>query len=161
MSQVVTFPTATSFPSAGHLRSLRQSLREASFRWEGITSAQRWEYHAYDYAFLRVMFNLDNHSYPLDPYGAWFNETMVQAAERLYRPPPKPTGWTIPRADVDATVKSFASRSDKAFASEARMTQAEINAAMGVAATEQKPNPTYEDHEALRRGRIELGLEEG
>ncbi len=29
---------------------------------------------------------MDNRSYPLDPHGDWFNETMVQAAERIYQP---------------------------------------------------------------------------
>jgi hypothetical protein len=60
---------------------------------------------------------------------------------------------------VEANGKIFASRSRRAFAPEARMTQAQINAAHGVAATERK-TPAYEDPEALRRARIELGLME-
>jgi hypothetical protein len=60
---------------------------------------------------------------------------------------------------AEANGKIFVARSRKASAPEARMTQAQINAAMGVSATERKP-PAYEDPEALRRGRVELGLEE-
>ncbi len=210
MSQVVTFPPATSFPSAAHLRGLRQSLKAASFQWTGLTLNERWEYHAYDYAFLRVQHGLDNHSYPLDPQGDWFNETMVQAAERIYQPrKPLYTGEPVRPADTErdpelmahfrrqdderaplkrqvqvqgermadggptpemlalmrccarqaeANAKIFAQRSARAFGPEGRMTQAEINAAMGASATERKPR--HEDPEELRRGRVELGLED-
>jgi hypothetical protein len=151
MYQQPTVSTLPSFPSVDHLRNLRQSLKAASFRWDGITSAQRWEYHAYDYAYLRIRHGLDNHSYPLDPYGDWFNEQMAQAAESLYRPY-KPLGTgarSLPRV-----------KHQPFPAPEARMSQSQINAAMGVAATEQR-KPKHEDPEALRRGRVELGLDAG
>jgi hypothetical protein len=51
----------------------------------------------------------------------------------------------------------FVSRSIRAFAPDARMSAQAMRAvakALGVTAT-----PSYEDPEALRRGRIELGLE--
>jgi hypothetical protein len=60
---------------------------------------------------------------------------------------------------VEANSQIFAKRSRQAFAPEARMTQSQILEAHGVAATEQKPQPSYESPEALRRGRVELGLE--
>jgi hypothetical protein len=141
-------PTAAFFPSVVHLRSLRQSLKAASFRWEGITSAQRWEYHAYDYAFLRVRLGLDERKYPLDPYGDWFNETMVRAAESLYRP----------RSPSGAVTRPLPRVKYQPFpAAEARMTPAQVNASMGVSATERMV-PKHEDPEELRKAAIELGI---
>jgi hypothetical protein len=185
-------------------------LKESNFQWTGLTNAQRWHYHAYDYAFLRVRHGLFNKFYPLDPDGKWFHINLIEAAECLYRPRAKPYSAPIRPADTvrdpelaehfrrqdaerdalkwqvqvhgerqtdgeptpemlafmaccvrqaDASGKIFAARSRKAFAPEARMTQAQINAALGVYATERKP-PPHEDAEALRRGRTELGLEE-
>jgi hypothetical protein len=199
-----------SFPSLSDLQNLRQLLKKANYQWAGITNAQRWHYHAYDYAFLRVRHGLFNKFYPLDPDGKWFHLDLIEAAERIYRPRPKPYSAGTRPADtvrdpelsahfraqdaerdalkrqvqvhgereangeptpemlafmaccvrqVDANGKIFTARSRKAFAPEARMTQAQINAAMGVSATERKP-PAYEDPDALRRGRVELGLEE-
>jgi hypothetical protein len=154
---------------------------------------------------------LDNHSYPLDPNGDWFNETMVQAAERIYqprkplyageRPCPADTvrdpqlarhfraqdaerlplkrqvqihGERLANGDptpemlafmrcctrqAEANAAVYAQRNRKVFAPEASMSQAQINEAMGVAATEQR-RPKYEDPEELRRSRVELGLED-
>jgi hypothetical protein len=149
--------------------------------------------------------------YPLDPDGKWFNAGMVEAAESIYPPRPRPPSAGTRPADTvrdpdlsshlraqdverdalrrrvqvhgeretngeptpemlafmaccarqaEENGKIFVARSRKASAPEARMTQAQINAALGVSATERKP-PSYEDPEALRRGRIELGLEPG
>src|SRR5580700_4416602 len=71
------------FPSAPDLRSLRLRLKELKFELDALTNAERWHYHAYDYAFLRVRHGLDNRRYPLDEDGKWFDEGLVQAAERL------------------------------------------------------------------------------
>jgi hypothetical protein len=210
MSQQATPPTIATFPSMTDLQNLRRLLKEANFQWAGLTNAQRWHYHAYDYAFLRVRHGLDNRSYPLDPDGKWFHEGLVEAAERVYRPRPKPQSAPIRLADVErdpelaahfrrkdaerdalkrqvqshgertptgdptpemlafmaccvrqveANGKIFLERSRKGFRPEARMTQAQILEAHGVAATERRGPPSYEDPEALRRGRVELGLE--
>jgi hypothetical protein len=191
------------------LQNLRHLLREAKFLWAGLTSTQRWHYHAYDYAFLRIRHGIYDLSYPLDPQGLWFNATLVEAAERIYKPLRRPYNAKVRPADVaghpelsarlraqdeergalkwqvqvhgerrtngeptseilafmaccvrqvEANGKIFASRSRKAFAPEARMTQAQILAAHGVSATERKPS-AYEDPDALRRGRVALGLE--
>src|SRR5580700_7244611 len=78
------------FPSAPDLRSLRLRLKELKFELDALTNAERWHYHAYDYAFLRVRHGLDNRRYPLDEDGKWFDEGLVQAAERIYQPPQKP-----------------------------------------------------------------------
>jgi hypothetical protein len=59
---------------------------------------------------------------------------------------------------VEANGEIVVSRSRRAFAPEARMTQAQILEANGVSATERKPS-AYEDPDALRRGRVALGLE--
>jgi hypothetical protein len=192
------------------LQNLRRLLREAKFLWAGLTSTQRWHYHAYDYAFIRIRHGIYNLSYPLDPQGLWFNAVLVEAAESIYRPRRKPQSTPMRPADtardpdlaahfraqdeerdalkrqvqihgerrtngeptseilafmaccvrqVEANGEIFASRSRKAFAPEARMSQRQINAALGVTATEHKP-PAYEDPDALRRGRVALGLED-
>lgn len=189
-------------------------MRDSNFQWTGLTNAERWRYHAYDYAYLRVRHGLNNRSYPLDPDGKWFNEGLVQAAERIYEPPRKPLysgeptqpaeverdpelrrhfqrqdaerlplkrqvqihGERLPNGDptpemlafmrrcarqAEANAAIYAKRNRKAFAPEASMTQAQINEAMGVAATAQQPKPKHIDPEELRRGRIALGLESG
>jgi hypothetical protein len=156
-----------------------------------------------------VRLGLNDLSYPLDPQGLWFNATLVEAAESIYRPRPKPQSARIRPADterdpelaahfrrqdaerdvlkrqvqvhgeriangnptpemlafmaccvrqVEANGKIFLERSRRGFAPEARMTQRQINAALGVSAIERKP-PAYEDPDALQRGRIALGLE--
>jgi hypothetical protein len=185
-------------------------LKEANFQWAGLTNAQRWHYHAYDYAFLRVRHGLTDRVYELDKAGKWFHEGLTEAAECIYRPRPKPQNAPIQRADVernpelaahfrrqdaerDALKRQvqihgertpigdptpemeaymrccvrqggeenpaiFVKRSNQASAPEARMTQKQILEAHGVSATERKPS-SYEDPDALRRGRVELGLE--
>jgi hypothetical protein len=180
-------------------------LREAKYQWGGLTNAQRWHYHAYDYAFLRVRHGLDNRSYPLDPDGKWFHAQLVEAAERIYQPRAKP--YSAPadtvcdpelaehfrRQDAERDAlrrrvqvhgereiggeptpemlafmaccvrqaeengRIFVDRSIRAFAPNARMSaqaMRDVHRALGVTAT-----PSYDDAEALRRGRIELGLE--
>jgi hypothetical protein len=59
---------------------------------------------------------------------------------------------------VEENARIFDERNRQAFGPEARMSQRQINAALGVTATERKP-PPYEDPAALRKGRIALGLE--
>lgn len=111
-----TLPKALHFPSVAHLRALRQSLKAASFEWTGLTLNERWEYHAYDYAFLRVRHGLDNRSYHLDPNGDWFNETMVQAAEQIYEPrKPLHSGASARPADTvrDPTLALIFQRQDE------------------------------------------------
>jgi len=91
--QVMPTADSTTLVCLQDLRHLRQLLKNSGFRWESLTNAERWRYHAYDYAFLRVRHGLDNHSYPLDPDGKWFNEVLVRAAEQIYRPRKPSWGW--------------------------------------------------------------------
>jgi len=200
-----------SFPSMQDLRNLRQLLKNSKFEWSGLSIDERWRYHAYDYAFLRVRHGLDNRNYPLDPDGKWFNAALCEAAERIYQPRkplysgerPRPAdtvrdpqlaghfraqdaerlplkrqvqihGERLANGDptpemlafmaccarqAEANAAIYARRNRKAFAPEARMSQAQINEALGVSATEQR-RPKHEDPEELRRSRIELGLED-
>jgi hypothetical protein len=159
-----------------------------------------------------VRHGLDNRRYPLDEDGKWFDEGLVQAAERIYQPPQKPMyagerprpadtvrdlqlaqhfraqdaerlplkrqvqihGERLPNGDPTpemlafmrccvrqgrANEKIYLDRNRRAVGPESRMSQAQINEAMGVAATEQR-RPNHEDPEELRRARIELGLED-
>jgi hypothetical protein len=94
-------PSIAIFPSMPDLQNLRRLLKEANFQWAGLTNAQRWHYHAYDYAFLRVRHGLQAPSYPLDPDGKWFHAALVEAAERIYRPRPKPQSAPLRPADTE------------------------------------------------------------
>jgi hypothetical protein len=75
-------------------------LKESNFQWAGLTNAERWHYHAYDYAFLRVRHGIRNEFYPLDPDGKWFHVGLVDAAERIYRPRSKPYSAGVRPADT-------------------------------------------------------------
>jgi hypothetical protein len=82
------------------LTDLRQRLKNSGFLWSALTSTERWRYHAYDYAFLRVRCGIFNLFYPLDPDGKWFNSGMVEAAESIYPPRPGPPSAPIRPADT-------------------------------------------------------------
>jgi hypothetical protein len=210
MSQLPTVTPSTIQASVSDLRNLRRVLREAGFHWTGLTNAERWRYHSYDYAFLRVRHGIYNRSYPLDPDGKWFHEELIREAERIYEPPRRKPLWSgAPRAadterdpiraahfrrqdaerdslkrqvqiqgerkasgeptaemlsymrccarQVEENVKLFDAQNRKAFAPEGRMSQAQVNAELGVVATEHRPK--HEDPEQLRLGRLALGLE--
>ncbi len=76
-------------------------MKDLKFDLDGLTSAERWRYHAYDYAFLRFRLAPQDAGYALDPHGKWFNEGMVQAAERIYAPPRPPPAPIVSRADIE------------------------------------------------------------
>lgn len=44
-----------------------------------------WRYHAYVYAFRRVMLKVNDSVSPVDPEGIWYKPEMVTKAERHYR----------------------------------------------------------------------------
>jgi hypothetical protein len=92
---------STTQVSMSDLQNLRQRLKDSNFQWTSLTNAERWRYHAYDYAFLRFRNNPQDSGYALDPHGKWFNEGLVQAAERIYRQPRPLPSEPIPRADVE------------------------------------------------------------
>jgi hypothetical protein len=94
-------PTGTTQVSTEDLQNLRQRLKDSNFQWTSLTDAERWRYHAYDYAFLRFRHEPQDAGYALDPHGKWFNEALVQAAERIYTPRRPLPSEPIPRADVE------------------------------------------------------------
>lgn len=60
-------------------------MRKASGSLREFTDLETWYWHAYDYAWRRVVLaNDDTHS-PLDPDGAWFNSGLVERAEAFFR----------------------------------------------------------------------------
>lgn len=75
-------------------------MKDSNFQWAALTNGERWRYHAYDYAFLRVQHGLQQQSYPLDPDGKWFHAQLVEAAECIYRPPAKPQAAPVRPADM-------------------------------------------------------------
>lgn len=109
MSQPLTAqPNPLNFPSWSDLRGLRQRLKNSGFQSSGLTNAERWRYHAYDYAFLRVRHHRDDRSYPLDPEGKWFHGELVDQAERIYREHPTPPGMSVCRAEIERDPESAA-----------------------------------------------------
>lgn len=64
-------------PSSGRECSLRQSNLGAG--------NDRWNWHAYDYGFRRVVWDVYDRSSPLDPLGEWFNAALADAAEAFLR----------------------------------------------------------------------------
>ncbi len=76
-------------------------MKDLQFDLSGLTSAERWRYHAYDYAFLRHRGDPQDTGYALDPHGKWFNEGLVQAAERIYAKPRQPLAMSTSQADVE------------------------------------------------------------
>lgn len=109
MSQQPTAGQTTIQVSIADLRSLRQRLKDSKFQWTALTNAERWRYHAYDYAFLRVRHGINERRYPLDPDGKWFNESLVQAAERIYQPrKPLYSGEPVRPADTEQDPKRAA-----------------------------------------------------
>lgn len=101
MTNVPATAGSTTAASMTDLQNLRQKLRDSNFQWTALTNAERWRYHAYDYAFLRFRHEPQDSGYALDPHGKWFHEGLVQAAESVYtRPKPSPRP-SIPRADVE------------------------------------------------------------
>ncbi len=105
MSQLYREPqpsTGTTFPSMPDLRSLRQKLKDSRFEWSALTNAERWHYHAYDYAFLRSRGDPQDAGYALDQHGKWFNEGLVQAVDRIYAKPRPPLALSTSRADVES-----------------------------------------------------------
>ncbi len=102
MSQIYQLSNQTdTVCSTQDLQNLRQRLKDLKFDLDGLTSAERWRYHAYDYAFLRFRNEPQDSGYALDPHGKWFNEAMVQAAECIYASPRPPTPEPIMQADVE------------------------------------------------------------
>ncbi len=100
----------TAVPSMTDLQNLRQRLlppmgandkTRPEFNWRNITVSERWRYHAYDYAFLRSSGTPQDSGYALDPDGKWFNEGLVQAAERVYAQPQLSPKAPILQADVE------------------------------------------------------------
>lgn len=100
MTEPATAQRGESFPSTTDLQSLRQAWKDANFQWAGLTNAQRWHYHAYNYAYLRIRHGLQSQSYPLDPDGKWFHAELAEAAERIYSPRPAPYAARIRPADT-------------------------------------------------------------
>ncbi len=93
-------PTATAC-STQDLQNLRQKLKDLKFDLSGLTNAERWRYHAYDYAFLRSRGDPQDSGYALDQHGKWFHEGLVQAAENIYAKPLPPPAMSTSRADVE------------------------------------------------------------
>jgi len=65
------------FPSEAN----RQALRRHSY--SELSERDKWRHHAYDYAFRRRFLKDFERSSPIDPFGDWFNEGYVEAAERM------------------------------------------------------------------------------
>ncbi len=76
-------------------------MKDSKFEWSALTNAERWHYHAYDYAFLRSRGDPQDAGYALDQHGKWFHEGLAQAAEHIYAKPRPPPAMSTSRADVE------------------------------------------------------------
>ena len=72
------------FPSKAHYSGIRKSLRSRSY--SGLTDTERWQYHAYDYAWRRTFLgNADEAASPIDPDRSWYDEASAAAAQRFFK----------------------------------------------------------------------------
>jgi len=84
-------PPRGGFPSKPHHQFLRNKIRvNAPERGPGyfaLTDAEKWQYHAYDYAFRSVALHDDRS--PIDPERNWYDPQMVDAATAYFGGSPK------------------------------------------------------------------------
>lgn len=71
--------TDTTFPSHPDLTRLR------TLGISNLSTTDRWRYHAYVYAFRRVVQTSRDQTSPLDAQGVWYSAQMADRAERWYR----------------------------------------------------------------------------
>ena len=103
----------TTFPSDENHKDLRRLSRkdgrhDSTLNLDLLDEADRWHFHAYDYAWRRVVLNDQADQSPLDPWPrSWFDEHSVRIAELYWRrrlniPSPDETGYrAVPRSDED------------------------------------------------------------
>lgn len=63
---------------------------------------QLWHYHAYDYAWRRMIFGDQSDRSPADPDGKWFNSALVEAAQDIFRKLPRERPQGESAADREA-----------------------------------------------------------
>lgn len=73
------------FPSVTHLKHLRLRLKENCALLKAFSEEERWQFHAYDYAFRLHFLGTDRRESPLDPEGKWFDGDYCTAALAMYR----------------------------------------------------------------------------
>ena len=76
------------FPSLAHRKFLSDKVRNDKQKTLNLTllnNEERFQYHAYDYAWLDVVFNDHSHTSPIDPNGKWRNAALISAAEAMWR----------------------------------------------------------------------------
>lgn len=77
-----------------------------------LSNAETWQYHAYNYGWLRVIINEDHSQ--IDPQRLWFNDGLVRQSEAMWRkffnkPLPRPHA-PVPSADDVAHAEVVANR---------------------------------------------------
>lgn len=70
------------FPSRTHREALHHALIET--RYSNLAEQERWYLHAYRYGFRRVALGDRASTYEADPSGKWFDEHLVELAEKYY-----------------------------------------------------------------------------
>jgi hypothetical protein len=78
-------PPMAGFPSKPHYAYLRKKIRvngpERCPGYSSLTDDEKWQYHAYDYAFRLVA--LHDERSPLDEERKWRDPKMIEAAETI------------------------------------------------------------------------------
>jgi len=79
-------PSDAAFPSKAHRDYLRKKIRvnppERGPGYFALTDKEKWQYHAYDYAFRKLA--LHDEKSPIDPDRQWRDEGMIAAAAGIF-----------------------------------------------------------------------------
>ena len=61
---------------------MRRKMRQEGY--SVFTDAELWHWHAYDYGWRRVYLRDMNAVSPIDESGAWYDSTLVDAAQHVF-----------------------------------------------------------------------------
>ena len=92
MTNQLTLTAPETFPSMTHLQHLRQHLKNSGGSLQAaFIEHERWQFHAYDYAWRFVWLEDSNHRSPIDKDGKWWKKEFMEAALQIFvRPRTKP-----------------------------------------------------------------------
>ncbi len=89
--------TTPEFPSTAHQTQLQKRVLSAGstptselpsdkIGYHSFSEPEKWEYHAYDYAWRRHFLNIDDQSSPIDRRGEWHNPRLIGRVMRMLYP---------------------------------------------------------------------------
>lgn len=93
---------APPFPSVGNRECLRKKLKDSNGSLKEFSDLEQWHWHAYTYAFRRVVLGVSDARSPVDPHGDWFNSRLVDDAEKWMRDKQKSAPHDLSKRDLEA-----------------------------------------------------------